>query len=489
MIAVEKGSAMCDILIVGGDGDLAYRKLYVALYELDRTGQLPAGLRVLALARKPLPADEFPATARRRIEQYRNKPLDEAAWQAFAERLIYVQGDATSTADLMALRENLLQQPERELVVYLSTPAAIFAPVCQALAGAGLSHDGVRIVVEKPLGDSRAGFLAINAELTRIFSERQIFRIDHYLGKESVQNLLALRFSNSLFEPLWNHNLIDHVQITAAETIGVEGRWAFYDVAGALRDMVQNHLLQLLCLVAMEPPARLEAGFVRDEKLKVLHSLKPITGAAIRERTVRGQYRSGAVQGEVVPGYTEERDGGDSDTETFVAVKAEIMNWRWAGVPFYLRTGKRLARRFSEIVIQFREVAHPLFGDSGMPNRLVIRLQPDKGIQLRLMNKIPGLEADMPLQEVALNLSYSEAFSGKAEVDAYERLLLDAIKGNPTLFVRADEVEAAWAWIDHIAEGWRASRYRPAPYVAGGYGPPEAVAMLARDGRTWYDVE
>jgi glucose-6-phosphate 1-dehydrogenase len=279
------------------------------------------------------------------------------------------------------------------------------------------------------------------------------------------------------------------VQITAAETIGVEGRWAFYDVAGALRDMVQNHLLQLLCLVAMEPPARLEAGFVRDEKLKVLHSLKPVTGAEIRERTVRGQYRSGAVHGQVVPGYTEEQDGAESDTETFVAVKAEIMNWRWAGVPFYLRTGKRLARRFSEIVIQFREVAHPLFGDSGMPNRLIIRLQPDEGIQLRLMNKIPGLEADMPLQEVALNLSYSEAFSGKAGVDAYERLLLDAIKGNPTLFVRADEVEAAWAWIDHIAEGWRASRYRPEPYVAGSYGPPEAVAMLARDGRSWYDVE
>ena len=328
----------------------------------------------------------------------------------------------------------------------------------------------------------------MNAVVGRSFAEANIYRIDHYLGKETVQNLMALRFANALFEPLWRAGQIDHVQITVAETLGVEGRAGYYDTAGALRDMVQNHMLQLLCLVAMEPPASLAADAVRDEKLKVLKTLVPITGANAGEHTVRGQYRAGASQGGPVPGYLEELGNETSHTETFVALKVQIANWRWAGVPFYLRTGKRLANRESEIVAQFRPIPFSVFDSAAGPieaNQLVIRLQPDEGVKLWLMIKDPGT-GGMRLRHVPLDMTFARAFAGR-NPDAYERLLMDVIRGNQTLFMRRDEVEAAWSWIDPILQAWAASTDRPKSYTSGTWGPSAAIALIERDGRTWYE--
>ena len=480
-----------DFLIVGGDGDLAFRKLYPALYQLDVSACLPDGLRIICIARSDCSLETFIGRVRAKVDTHTGEHhVDENVWARFQARLIYAQADATSTPALVAFKQTYYAAESRDLIVYLATPAHIFAPVCQALQAAALVNGDTRIVVEKPLGSSKASFLEINAELSRIFAERQVYRIDHYLGKETVQNLLALRFSNSLFEPIWNNNQIDHVQITVAETVGVEGRWDFYDAAGTLKDMVQNHLLQLLCLVAMEPPAKLSADYVRDEKLKVLRCLKPMGRSDVQTNTVRGQYTAGAVNGVAVAGYTDEvGEKKKSNTETFVAIKAEINNWRWAGVPFYLRTGKRLPKRFSEIVIQLKDLPHSIFGEQsqGAPNRLIIRLQPDEGIQLEMMNKVPGLDATMPLQAVSLNLSYSQTFLQTRGHDAYERLLLDVIRGNSTLFVRADEVEAAWDWVDAIVDGWRDTKKSAAPYTAGSWGPSDAIALMARDGRSWRD--
>jgi glucose-6-phosphate 1-dehydrogenase len=321
-----------------------------------------------------------------------------------------------------------------------------------------------------------------------VFAEDQVFRIDHYLGKESVQNLLALRFANSMFEPLWSAAHIDHVQITVSESIGVEGRGGYYDRSGALRDMLQNHILQLLCLVAMEPPAALDAESVRDEKLKALKALRPIVDGEVATKTVRGQYRAGASGGTAVKGYLEELEDPSSRTETFVVVKAEIANWRWAGVPFYLRTGKRLPTRVSEIVIQFRAVPHSIFPASAgkiSPNRLVVRLQPDEGIQLYLISKDPG-PGGMRLREAPLDISFAEAFQVRYP-DAYERLLMDVVRGNATLFMRRDEVEAAWHWVEPILRGWAASDEAPKPYIAGSWGPAAAIALIERDGRTWFE--
>lgn len=482
----------CDILIIGGEGDLAYRKLYPALYYLDRDRCLPDCFRVVGLARNRAAAEGFRERVKERFCQFHNsEEIDEAAWQRFGSRLYYYAADATSESDLSSLRDDLFGDRGRDLIVYLATPPSIFVPICKALAAVGLLGDSSRLVVEKPLGESRESFLDINNNLTSILREDQVYRIDHYLGKETVQNLLAIRFANALFEPLWNSHYIDHVQITVAETVGVEGRWSFYDEAGALRDMVQNHLLQLLCLAAMEPPARLDAGVLHDEKLKVLKSLKTFSPQEVSTQTVRGQYSAGAVNGKPVPGYTEEEEANrTSTTETFVAVKAQLDNWRWAGVPFYLRTGKRMVKRFSEIVIQFNEVPFSIFGDQNMAdsaNRLTIRLQPEEGIRLRLLSKRPGLAASMPLEPVALNLSFSDAFTDSRVADAYERLLLDVMRGNRTLFVHAAEVEAAWAWVDHIVEGWELSNKKVVTYTAGSWGPAESIALIARDGRQWHE--
>jgi glucose-6-phosphate 1-dehydrogenase len=347
-----------------------------------------------------------------------------------------------------------------------------------------------RVIIEKPIGHDLASAREVNDAVGRVFNEGQIYRIDHYLGKETVQNLMALRFGNALFEPIWNAAHVDHVEITAAETVGVEGRAGYYDHAGALRDMVQNHLMQLLCLVAMEAPGHMDADSMRDEKLKVIRALKPINEDNVAHVVVRGQYREGTGPSGILPGYRAEIDSPDSTTETFIALKAEISNWRWAGVPFYLRTGKRLPVRVSEIVVTFRQIPHSIFDhNAGMlqENRLVLRIQPDEGVKLWIMIKDPG-PGGMRLRYVPLDMSFAEQFGARSP-DAYERLLLDVIRGNQTLFMRRDEVEAAWAWIDPISDAWEKSRDEPKPYPAGSWGPTAAIALTERDGRTWHEPD
>tara|TARA_R110002072_G_scaffold284396_2_gene448456 strand:- start:55364 stop:56818 length:1455 start_codon:yes stop_codon:yes gene_type:complete len=483
---------ICDFLIVGGDGDLAYRKLYPALYHLDKDNCLPDCLRIICVARTDISQQAFCDKVRESLNVSPGEvTMTDPAWKRFVSRLLYFAMDAVNEGEVAVLSRKVLHNRQRDLIIYLATPPDIFAPVCQTLWAVGLVRDNTRLVIEKPLGSDRASFIRINDSLCSLFKEHQVYRIDHYLGKETVQNLLTLRFANALFEPVWNNNYIDHVQITAAETIGAGGRWHFYDEAGAMRDMVQNHLLQLLCLLTMEPPASLEPRAVHDEKLKVLRSLAPLRGRDVAENTVRGQYSGGTIEGGPVPGYREEPDASvTSDTETFVAIKAKINNWRWAGVPFYLRTGKRLQRRFCEIVVQFKTLPHAIFPEqSGMnsANRLVIRLQPDEGIRLYLLNKLPGLDEAFPLATVSLDLSLSDAFTGRRVPDAYERLLFDVMRGNSTLFMRADQVEAAWLWVDDIREAWQTFKQKSVPYVAGTVGPTDSIALIARDARQWKD--
>jgi glucose-6-phosphate 1-dehydrogenase len=483
---------ICDMLIIGGDGDLAYRKLYPALYYLDAAKCLPSCLKIVCVSRVQHGVDQFRIKVHESLDKYiTDGGVDNAVWERFSSRLSSHSLDATNEAELALLSREVFSDKTRDLITYLATPPTIFAPVCQSLWAVGLARDNMRLVIEKPLGHDRESFLQINDSLMAIFKEQQVYRIDHYLGKETVQNLLTLRFANALFEPLWNNNYIDHVQITAAESVGAGGRWSFYDDAGALRDMVQNHLLQLLCLLAMEPPASLDPRAVHDEKLKVLRSLAPIKGRAVSENTVRGQYNTGSINGQSVPAYTAEQGAqARSNTETFVAIKAHINNWRWAGVPFYLRTGKRMQRRYCEIVVQFKELPHAIFqqqSGENSANRLVIQLQPEEGIRLHLLNKVPGLDEDFPLESVSLNLSLTDAFTERHVPDAYERLLFDVMRGNSTLFMRADLVEEAWIWIDQIREGWDTTKLKANLYMAGSMGPADSVALVARDGRQWQD--
>jgi glucose-6-phosphate 1-dehydrogenase len=477
------------IVIFGATGDLALRMLYPSLYFLDVDKLLPPRLKIIGCSRSELNDEAFAAKIREAVRiRTPDGAIDETAWKSFAARLGYVAGDASAPEVYAQLKDRL--NGRTECIFYLSTSPSLYDPIVLNLAAAGLTGGRSRVVVEKPLGHDLASCREINDTLAKTFSEDRIFRIDHYLGKEAVQNLLALRFANAFFEPLWNKLSIDHVQITVAETVGVEGRWGYYDDYGAMRDMVQNHLLQLLCLVAMEPPASLEADSVRNEKVKVLRSLRRINGREIERRTVRGQYTAGVAEGRTVPGYREEGEGKDSITETFVAITAHVDNWRWAGVPFYLRTGKRLPVRSSQIVIQFREVPHSIFpGQQLLANRLTIRLQPEEDISLLLMNKTPDLDGGgMKLKPLGLSLSLSDAFKSQPRRRiAYERLLLEAIHDNPTLFVRRDEAEAAWAWVDSIEHGWQRSGLAPTPYPAGSWGPAGSFALIERDGHSWYE--
>jgi glucose-6-phosphate 1-dehydrogenase len=480
-----------DIVVFGATGDLARRKLLPALFYRFAAGQAPAEMRIFGVARSKMNDEAFRAEAQEAIVAHvaaTDRDCDLVA--AFLNRLHYVSADAMADSDegLSKLSAALNAISERIRIFYLATAPELFGPICDRLARHDMVNEHSRVVVEKPIGKSLESAREVNDAIGRTFPEDRIYRIDHYLGKETVQNLMALRFANALFDPVWNAAHIDHVQITVAETLGVEGRAGYYDTAGALRDMVQNHILQLVCLTAMEPPTSLDADAVRDEKLKVLKSLIPITGETVAEHTVRGHYRAGASAEGPVPGYLEELGRSDSRTETFVALKAQIANWRWSGVPFFLRSGKRLPSRVSEIYVAFRPIPHSVFDESAgpiSPNALVIRLQPNESVKLQLMIKDPG-PGGMRLQQEALNMSFAEAF-GVRNPDAYERLLMDVVRGNQTLFMRRDEVEAAWRWIDPILEAWAASPEPPKPYTAGTWGPSASIALIERAGRTWHE--
>ena len=486
VIAVEP----FDLVVFGATGDLSARKLIPALYHRDEAGQIPPEARIIGASRRHLSGNEFRELARGWLEQHvRPEDRQDGKVARFLGRLGYVAVQADGEDGWQELAAALAEAPERARVFYLATSPDLFGPICANIGRHGLVSAQARVVVEKPIGKSLESATEVNNAIGAVFPEERVYRIDHYLGKETVQNLMALRFANALFEPLWNNAHVDHVQITVAETLGVEGRAGYYDTAGALRDMVQNHMLQLLCLVAMEPPTSLAADAVRDEKLKVLKSLVAMTTETAADNTVRGQYRAGASAGGPVKGYLEELGRHSSRTETFVALKADIANWRWAGVPFYLRSGKRLATRVSEIVVAFRPIPHSVFAGAGpiAPNRLVIRLQPDEGVKLWLMIKDPG-PGGMRLQHVPLDMSFASVFNVR-NPDAYERLLMDVVRGNQTLFMRRDEVEAAWTWIDPILDAWAASNEPPKPYTSGTWGPSAAIALIERNGRTWYEDE
>ena len=477
----------CDFVIFGGTGDLAVRKLLPALYLRDRDGQLTADTRIIAVARAGLDEPGYRDKIRAELGRFvAAELLEPDTVDRFLARLRFVSIDLTESADYVAVSDVLAPSTVDIRVFYLACAPALFGPICDALGRQGLVTASSRVVLEKPIGHDLASARAINDAVGAVFAEHQIFRIDHYLGKESVQNLLVTRFANTLLEPLWNSSRIDHVQITAAESLGVGTRGGYYDKSGALRDMLQNHLLQVLCLVAMEPPTSINRESVRDEKLKVLQALKPLSVDEIKRHTVAGQYGPGLVDGAAVAGYREEAENPHSSTETFVAVKAEINNWRWAGVPFYLRTGKRMSQRSSEIVVQFKPVPLPMFPDSdgvSEPNRLVIKLQPEEEMRLELIAKEPGADG-IRMRPVSLALNYTEAFQRRSP-DAYERLLMDVVRGNPTLFMRRDEVEAAWAWAEPILHEWQNTERVPRLYPAGTDGPIDAATLLERDGRRW----
>ncbi|MGB3379480.1 MAG: glucose-6-phosphate dehydrogenase [Allopontixanthobacter sediminis] len=472
------------LLLFGATGDLSQRMLLPSLCALDADGLLGPNVKIIGTARSEYSDSQFRNFARAALEKF--LPADRRGSMAsFLNRLSYQNLDATTLDGFDDLAAKV-GKTEHGLAIFLSTAPSLFEPTIAGLQHAGLATGNVRIGLEKPLGTDLASSREINDAVASAFSEDRIFRIDHYLGKETVQNLLALRFANILFEPLWNAAHIDHVQITVAETVGLEGRVAFYDDAGAIRDMVQNHMLQLLALVAMEPPGSFDATSVRDEKVKVLRSLRDVEIG----QTVTGQYRAGAISGKAVPGYDEELQKA-SNTETFVAIKAHVDNWRWKGVPFYLRTGKRLPERVTEIVVQFRSVPHSIFADKGakmIPNRLVIGIQPKENISLSLMTKVPGLDREgIRLRSVPLDIALPGAFTGTHSRIAYERLLLDLIEGDQTLFVRRDEVEAQWEWIDAIRALWTAQGLEPKTYTAGSWGPSAAIALAERDGVTWHE--
>ena len=486
------------LVLFGATGDLAHRKVVPALYQLWRTNLLPHEFLLLAIGRREYDDDSFRAEIRTSLEKHaRVQPLDEPAWQAFAQRMAYMRLDFADSSGFDALAKRL-DEIDTELgtrgnrIFYLATQPSQFGEIVSQLGRVGLDHerhDGGwrRIVIEKPFGHDLDSAIRLNREVGKVFRERQIYRIDHYLGKETVRNLLVFRFGNGIFEPIWNRRHIDHVQITVAEAIGVENRGAFYEETGASRDFLQNHLLQLLSLVAMEPPATFEAEALRDEKVKVIRAIARPSGADVRDTIVRGQYGPGWVAAKEVPGYREEPEvDRASETETYVAAKLMVDDWRWSDVPFYLRTGKRLPKRATEIAIQFKAVPHRLFQDSATdpdPNLLAIRIQPDEGIMLRFGAKIPGLGIEV--RSVTMDFTYGSAFAVDSP-DAYETLILDALLGDASLFTRADEVEEAWAIVDPIISAWAEAEPPEFPnYEAGSWGPKEADELLERDGRRW----
>ena len=477
-----------EIVLFGVLGDLSRRKLLPALYQLELCELIHGDSRIVGVARQDHDLKEFKDFVLENLTTFVKEGLDEAVLARFMSRLVYQKLDFKETSSYKDL-EKTLREGNETRIYYFSTAPTIYGYICDGLHTAKLITPIDRVVMEKPIGHSLETSKEINDQVSRFFNENQIYRIDHYLGKETVLNLLVLRFGNSLFTSNWDRNSIDHVQITVAESVGIEGRWGFYDDAGQMRDMIQNHLIQVLSLLAMEPPADLSAESVRAEKLKVVKALLPIDITNINEKTVRGQYINGVIDGNNVPGYLEEEGANvNSNTESFVAIKAEIDNWRWTGVPFYLRTGKRMKKKHSEIVIHFKEQPHNIFKDSyeELPaNKLTIRLQPDEGVELEMLNKIPGISSQMKVQSNKLNLSFSDTYQDTRVVDAYERLMLEIINGNQSLFVSRNEVEAAWTWADSIINAWKDTKEPPASYPAGSWGPESSVSLLSRDSHKW----
>ncbi|WP_295552598.1 glucose-6-phosphate dehydrogenase [Limnohabitans sp. Rim8] len=480
-----------DLVFFGGTGDLVWRKLMPALFQAYRHDSLPEGGRIIGVGRDDLSDEQYRQQIQSRFDQVDgDKRPNSEEFARFASLLCYVRMDLSKPESYAALSARLAERETDSVVMYLSTAPSLFTTVCEQLAANGLNTAKTRIVLEKPLGHDLASNRAINKAVGQVFKEQQIFRIDHYLGKPAVQNLFALRFGNALFEPLWRREHIANIQITMSEELGVEKRGGFYETTGALRDMVQNHALQLLCAMAMEPPINAHADAIRDEKLKVLRALKRWTPETLSQHVIRGQYSAGNVLGQAVPAYREEPGvNPTSSTETFVALRTEIANWRWAGVPFYIRTGKRMAAREAHIEVNFRATPHDIFKTpGGQVNKLLIHLQPKDGLELHLFaqgqSKRGEASGGATLSPVHLDLDFDKRF-GSQRVGAYERLLLDVLDGRLNLFVRSDEQEEAWRWVEPILQHWKNDTIGPRPYAAGTWGPSASSAMIARDGHCW----
>ena len=476
-----------DLIIFGATGDLSARKLFPALFQLDAAGLLPDDLRIVAVARQEQTTEAFHHELLAKMGSAKRQSISDTAWQQFARRLAYLSADFSTPCAFSGLQAELSES--RTSLFYLATPPSLFATICEQLSADGCLAGSCRIVLEKPIGESLDTSREVNETLAQFFDEQDIYRIDHYLGKETVQNLLVLRFANRFINSQWDQSCIDHIQITVAEKVGIEGRWAYYDGVGQLRDMVQNHLMQLLCLVAMEPPNSLEAESIRDEKVKIVKALRPIDASSVKDHVVRGQYSQGVIDGESVPGYFDEEgcEAQGSDTETFVAIKAHVDNWRWSGVPFYLRTGKRMPDKVTEIIIQYKALPHHIFGEgeSAEPNRLIIRLQPNEGIEMTMVSKRQSLRDKLSLQTHTLNFDFREDGEIDRIPDAYERLFLDAINGDPSLFVGREEIEESWRWCDQLISACEQRGVKVNAYQAGSWGPSKSELLIDRDGRSW----
>ncbi|CAL4322485.1 Glucose-6-phosphate 1-dehydrogenase [Buchnera aphidicola (Eriosoma grossulariae)] len=482
---IKKGH---DLIIFGAKGDLAKRKLIPSLYQLEKANKLNQDTRIIGVGRADWDKQYYKYIVRKALENFMTEKIEESLWNRLHNRLDFCNLDVNETKNFLKLK-NLLDQKKRITINYFAVPPSIYGAICNGLASAKLNLPPARIVIEKPLGTSLKTSQEINNQIGKYFSESQIFRIDHYLGKETILNLLSLRFANPIFYKNWNNQTIDHIQITVAEEIGIEGRWDYFDKTGQMRDMVQNHLLQILSIIAMCPPNNLNADSIRDEKVKVLKSLRLIDETNIQKNTVRGQYTFGSINGIYVPAYiNEEGAETNSNTETFVAIRVDIDNWRWSGVPFYLRTGKRLPQKYSEISIFFKNISMNLFKES-MPilpqNKLIIRLQPNEGIDIHILNKIPELSSTNNLTNTKLSFNYVENFKKNCLIDAYERLLLESMRGVQSLFVRRDEVEEAWKWVDSIIHAWDQKQTQPELYQAGTWGPISSNKMIEKDKRNW----